>query len=102
MGEWRDSIERYLGYVAQRSSFLPGIDYFDRPPRLTRRELVEKIPLGKWHTRYGEVMNIVDMDDQHLDNTINMLHRWYCHDTDKYRELVEEKERRNEPRQSTR
>lgn len=65
-----------------------------------REEWLATIPAGIWKMKYGDLIEIKEMDDDHLGNTIRILERWACDDSPKYRELVAEQARREKPVQS--
>jgi len=51
---------------------------------------VDSIPDGKWKTAKREEVDIVDMENGHLRNTMNMLKRKKLDKHRKYAELEEE------------
>lgn len=55
---------------------------------------VNSIPDGKWRTAKREDVDIVDMENGHLRNTMNMLERKGLKEHKKYLELEQEARRR--------
>lgn len=55
---------------------------------------VDSIPQGMWRTAKREDIDIVDMKNGHLRNTMNMLNRKGLHEHRKFAELEQEAKNR--------